>query len=176
MPEHNKNHDIMDKTKKVKDEKYGKLGFEKEEAFELVESLNLLLANYAVTYQKLRNFHWNVVGPDFYDVHEKLEEQYEAAATDIDEIAERVRILGFKPLSTLASFLDKAEIEEPSDKDYSSDEMMQEVIADYETLISFMVDVIETAAEYGDIGTDNMVQGMMKRLEKEHWMISSFIS
>ncbi len=166
----------MSTTKKVKDDNYGKLGFEKDEAFELVESLNLLLANYAVLYQKLRNFHWNVVGPDFYDVHEKLEEEYEAAAADIDEIAERVRILGFKPLSTLASFLEKAEIEEPAEKDYTSDEMMGQVVKDYETLLSFMVDVIDTAGEYGDVGTDNMVNGMMQRIEKSHWMMSSFLS
>jgi starvation-inducible DNA-binding protein len=44
---------------------YKKLGFEKEETEEIVEALNLLLANYHVHYQKLRNFHWNVEGPDF---------------------------------------------------------------------------------------------------------------
>lgn len=168
----------MDATKKVKKEdSYGKLGFEKEEAFELVESLNMLLANYAVLYQKLRNFHWNVTGPDFYDVHEKLEVEYTAAADEIDEVAERVRMLGFKPLSTLASYLDKSEIKESSeDKDMSSDAMMKEVVKDYETLLSFMVDVIDTAGEYGDIGTDGMIQKMMQRIEKEHWMISSFVS
>ncbi len=166
----------MDATKKVKEDSYGKLGFEKEEAFELVESLNMLLANYAVLYQKLRNFHWNVTGPDFFDVHEKLEVEYTAAAEEIDEVAERVRMLGFKPLSTLAAFLEKSEIKEPSDKDLSSDKMMKEVVKDYETLLSFMVDVIDTAGEFGDIGTDGMIQKMMQRIEKQHWMMSSFLA
>lgn len=162
----------MDTQKK--EDSYKKLGFEKEEAFELVESLNLLLANYAVVYQKLRNFHWNVTGPDFFDVHEKLEEEYDAAAEEIDVVAERVRMLGFKPLSTLAAFLDRAEIKEPSDDDMTSEQMIDEVIKDYESLLSFMVDVLDTAAEFGDMGTDSMIRSMMKRIEKQHWMFSSF--
>ena len=42
----------------------------------LAESLNELLANYEVHYQKLRNYHWNVTGGDFFDIHENLELQY----------------------------------------------------------------------------------------------------
>ncbi len=49
----------------VKEKSYTKLGFNREEADELVETLNQLLCNYAVIYQKIRNFHWNVVGGDF---------------------------------------------------------------------------------------------------------------
>src|SRR5690554_5410262 len=95
----------------TKEKSYSKLGFNREEASELAESLNLLLCNYSVIYQKIRNFHWNVVGGDFFDVHEKLEEEYLSAADNIDTVAERVRILGFKPISTLAEYLEKAEVE-----------------------------------------------------------------
>lgn len=64
----------------IKEKSYSRLGFNREEASELAESLNLLLCNYSVIYQKIRNFHWNVEGGDFFDVHEKLEEEYLAAA------------------------------------------------------------------------------------------------
>lgn len=56
-----------------------KLGFEKKEQEKVVERLNALLCNYQVYYQKLRNFHWNVKGPDFYDLHEQFEEEYNHA-------------------------------------------------------------------------------------------------
>lgn len=58
----------------------------------LVNKLNALLANYHVFYQKLRNFHWNVKGDDFFDQHEKFEQYYDTTKLNIDVIAERIRV------------------------------------------------------------------------------------
>lgn len=159
----------------VKEKFYRKLGFNKEEAGALAESLNLLLCNYAVLYQKIRNFHWNVVGGDFFDVHEQLEQEYTVAAESIDAIAERVRILGFKPVSTLAEYLETSEIKEPTE-DLDSDGMVKAVVEDYETLLSFMVDVASLAAENGDLGTETMIKRMVVRTEEKHWMFSAFLA
>ncbi len=158
----------------VKEKSYDKLGFNREEAGEICDNLNLLLCNYAVVYQKIRNFHWNVVGGDFFDVHEKLEIEYTNAAEDIDALAERVRILGLKPISTLAEYLEKAEVAEV-DQELTSDQMIQEVVNDYETLLSFMVDVADLAVEHGDLGTETMMRRMIIRTEEKHWMFSAFI-
>lgn len=159
----------------VVEKSYDKLGFNEEEAGELVEALNLLLANYAVVYQKIRNFHWNVVGSDFFDVHEKLELEYTSAATAIDEVAERVRILGFRPLSTMAEFIEFSDIEETTETP-DSDEIMKTVVEDYETLLSFMIDVADLAVEHGDLGSETMMRGMIQSLEKKHWMFSAYLS
>lgn len=158
----------------VKEKSYSRLGFNREEADELVEALNLLLCNYAVVYQKIRNFHWNVVGGDFFDVHEKLEEEYTVAAENIDTIAERIRVMGYKPISTLAEYLDKAEVSEVTDE-LDSDQMMQEVIDDYEILLSFMVDVADMAVQHGDLGTETIMRKMIIRTEEKHWMFSAFV-
>lgn len=158
----------------VKEKSYTKLGFNRQEADELVKTLNLLLCNYSVVYQKIRGFHWNVVGGDFYDVHEKLEEEYTSAAENIDIIAERVRVLGYKPASTLAAYLEHAEVAEIED-DLSSDEMVQEVIDDFETLLSLMVDVADMASQNGDLGTETLMREMIIRTETKHWMFSAFI-
>lgn len=158
----------------VKDS-YDKLGFEKSETAELVESLNILLCNYSVLYQKIRNFHWNVTGPEFFDVHEKFEEEYLTAAEDIDDIAERVRILGMKPTSTLKEYLKQADIEEP-DTDVAAMDMVRAIVSDYETLISFLIDAIDLASEHGDVGTKEMLQSMLLTKEQKHWMFSAFVA
>jgi len=157
----------------AKEKAYSKLGFDKEEATQIVDALNTLLCNYSVVYQKIRNFHWNVVGGDFFDVHEKLEAEYLHAAETIDSVAERIRILGFKPMSTLAAYLEHADIEE-SEGDLSSNEMIKAVIADYELLLSFMVDVADLAIDFGDIGTETLMRHLIVRTEKRHWMFSAF--
>ncbi|MCH2215465.1 MAG: DNA starvation/stationary phase protection protein [Flavobacteriales bacterium] len=158
----------------VKDKPFSKLGFNGEEAHEVVESLNALLANYAVLYQKIRNFHWNVEGGEFFDIHEQLEEEYTAAAGFIDSIAERVRILGFKPMSTLAEYLGKSEIEE-STEDLTGSEMIRELIEDYEVILSFVVEVADVAIENGDIGTETLIREILSAVEKRHWMFRTFI-
>lgn len=145
-----------------------------EELLELVGSLNVLLAEYSVVYQKLRNFHWNVVGGDFYDVHEKLEEEYLAGAENIDEIAERVRVLGYKPLSTMASFLEQSQIKE-TDEDLNAEQMIQTIINDYKHMIKTMGKTVELALEQKDYGTDFMVRNMIIRTEEKIWMFQSFI-
>lgn len=152
---------------------HGKLGFSDEETTEVVDALNKLLANYQVHYQKLRNFHWNVVGKDFFELHEQFELEYEAVKIQIDQIAERIRIFGKKPISTMAGYLEASEIEE-AHEDVKSDDMVAEILKDFEILFSFLIETIEAAGEIGDSGTEDMATGYLKRLEERHWMLTAW--
>ncbi len=164
---------LKDNKKEVKRRSFVKLGYTKLETVELVNSMNQLLADYSVHYQKLRNFHWNVVGPDFFDIHEKFEMQYNDAKISIDDIAERIRIFGLNPFSTMREFLDYAEIKE-SGTDLSAMEMVKEIINDYHILLEQLFNVLELSIEHGDSGTEDMIKGMIKEIEKNHWMMSAF--
>ena len=138
-----------------------------------MKALNDLLANYHVHYQKLRNYHWNVKGPDFFDIHEKFEEQYNEAKLNIDEIAERVRVFGYTPMSTLKEYLDSSEIKETS-TDLSGLEMVTEILNDFEILLSYLVDAADAALEIGDVGTQTIINGFIRGIEKKHWMFTAF--
>jgi len=159
---------------KVKEKKtFIKLGFRPLEAAELVIKLNELLANYHVHYQKLRNFHWNVKGDDFFDLHEKFELQYNQAKLNIDEIAERVRVFGKTPLSTLKEYLEHSTIKEVG-TDLTGTQMVEEILSDYRILLEHMVDVVDSAVDVGDIGTQDLINTFIKEVEKSHWMFSAF--
>ena len=166
---------IEEKKSEVTRKPYSRLGFSKLETAELVKSLNLLLASFSVHYQKLRNFHWNVRGEDFFDIHEKFEVQYLYAREAIDEIAERVRVFGQTPMSTMKEYLETSEIKEAS-TDLSSTEMVREIMMDYEVLLEQMFHVIEVSLEHGDSGTEDMIKGFVKMMEKNHWMITAFLN
>lgn len=163
----------------IKDNKglraYKKLGFSKSETVEIVDALNLLLANYHVHYQKLRNYHWNVKGPDFFDIHEKFEEQYNEAKLNIDDVAERIRVFGYTPMSSLKEYLEASEIKETG-SNLSGTAMVEEILRDYEILLSFMADVANAAINIGDVGTENMINSFIKQMEKSHWMFSAFVA
>ena len=88
------------------------IGLEIKESKVLVKKLNSLLANYEIYYQNLRNFHWNVTGPNFFELHAKFEELYNAATLAIDETAERILTLGERPFSSFSEYIENSEIKE----------------------------------------------------------------
>lgn len=137
-------------------------------------SLNRLLANYQIHYQKLRNFHWNVVGPSFFELHEQFEIEYDEVRLQIDTIAERIRILGARPYSTLAQYLDIAEIKE-APGELADHEMVGEILSDYTMLLPLLNKVIEVAQSTNDSSTEDMITGMVQRMEKRKWMFTSWM-
>lgn len=160
-------------TKTPNKRAFASLGYTKEGTHELVNALNNLLANYSVHYQKLRNYHWNVKGQDFFDIHEQFEKQYNEAKLAIDEIAERIRVFGRTPLSTMKDYLEISDIKETG-TDLKAMEMVKEILDDYQILVEFMYNVIDVAIENGDMGTEDMVKGFVYETEKNHWMMTSF--
>ena len=82
----------------------------------VVEILSTLLADEYVLYTKTRNYHWNVVGMQFNDLHKFFEAQYEALDEVIDEVAERARSLGGRALGTLAEFTERTRLKEEPKK------------------------------------------------------------
>jgi len=152
-----------------------KLGWSTEETQRISEALNALLANYSVHYQKLRNYHWNVKGADFFDLHQQFEVLYREAHEHIDDIAERIRIFGKMPISTFREFLDLSEIKETR-SDLASDIMVREILTDYTLLLHYMFAVVDIAVEQGDSGTEEMVKVFINNIEKHHWMFTAFLA
>ncbi len=160
---------------KTKMKTHARLGFSSMDTAEMVTTMNKLIANYHIFYQKLRSFHWNVTGQDFFDLHGKFEDLYTASVNNIDDIAERVRVFGTAPMSSLKEYLEIAEIQE-SDKQLSAMQMTREVLDDIEILDSFMLEVVDAAGSVGDAATMDMMNSMMRNLEKEHWMLSAWLN
>lgn len=153
---------------------YKKLGYSGMETVLVVQPMSRLMANYQIHYQKLRNFHWNVRGGDFFDLHDKFEELYNEAQHNIDEIAERIRVFGQIPPSTLKEIIDLAEIEEVG-TGLKPNDMVKEVLEDFQTLVDHMGEVIEAARETGDNSTVDLINTYMRNIEKHHWMFSAFL-
>ena len=152
-----------------------KLGWSDDEAERIASALNELLANYQVHYQKLRNYHWNVKGADFFDLHEEFETLYTEANQNIDEIAERIRVFSHTPLSTLRDYLEHSAIKETG-TDLTAEVMAREVLSDFRILLGYLVNVLSIVSEHDDAGTEQMIKGYIKRIEKHHWMLTAFLA
>ena len=142
----------------------------------VVQRLNALLGDEYVLYTKTRNYHWNVVGPQFNDLHKFFEEQYEALNDAVDEVAERARTLGGRAAGTLAEFLEHARLKEHPGQYPEARKMIANLLADHEAIIrTLRVDLEACAQEYRDMGTSDFLTGLMERHEKMAWMLRSFL-
>jgi starvation-inducible DNA-binding protein len=140
------------------------------------EILNTLLADEYVLYTKTRNYHWNVTGPQFNDLHRFFERQYEALSEVVDEVAERARTLGAPAHATLREFSEATRLSE-SPGDYpDAMTMIANLLDDHEAIIRTLRTDLETCSErYHDIGTNDFLTGLMERHEKMAWMLRSFL-
>src|SRR5690625_3946195 len=82
----------------------------------IANALSSVLADSYLLYLKTHNYHWNVTGKLFHSLHEQFEEQYTELVEAIDEIAERIRALGFRAPGTYKEFESLTSIEEDSDQ------------------------------------------------------------
>ncbi|MHB2026854.1 MAG: Dps family protein [Elusimicrobiota bacterium] len=136
--------------------------------------LNSLLSDEYLLYTKTRNFHWNVTGPQFSDLHKFFEDQYEELDGIIDETAERARALGETALGSMAEFLKNSRLKERTGVSPEAAKMIAELLGDHESVIRSLRADLEIAARLGDMGTSDFLTGLMERHEKMAWMLRAF--
>jgi starvation-inducible DNA-binding protein len=142
----------------------------------ITETLNRLQADYQVLYQKLRNTHWTVRGPQFFELHAKFEELYQNAAERGDAIAERTLAVGGRPLATLRAQLEASRLKEEREDSGRRDasQMVASVLADYEQLNGALREASSEAEEARDSATFNLLQEIADEQEKTIWMLRAY--
>jgi starvation-inducible DNA-binding protein len=140
------------------------------------EILGRLLADEYVLYTKARNFHWNVVGPQFAQLHAFFEQQYEKLEAVIDEVAERVRSLGLPAPGTLAEFTKATRLTEQPGEHPAADVMIERLLADHEAIVrEVRRDICTCAERLGDVGTSDFLTGVLEGHENMAWMLRAHL-
>ena len=141
---------------------------------ELSSILGGILADTYVLYTKTQNFHWNIVDPRFYALHKFLEEQYEELSEAIDEIAERIRMIGHRAPGSLKQFLALTSLKE-ANGEMNAEEMIQVLTEDHETLIQALREKIRKASDLADEGSADLLIQRIRAHEKFAWMLRSHL-
>lgn len=151
------------------------IGISESNRDSIVKILNAVLADEYVLYTKTRNYHWNVVGPQFNDLHKFFEAQYETLNEVVDDVAERARSLGGKALGTLAEFSQNTRLKEQPGKQPAALTMVANLQADHEAMVRSLRADLETVMEkHNDAGTNDFLTGLMEKHEKMAWMLRSY--
>lgn len=151
------------------------IGISSENSKGIIDILNKILADEYVLYTKTRNYHWNVTGLQFNDLHKFFEAQYGEIDGIIDEVAERSRSLGGKAVATLTEFVGTSRVKEQSDTYPEAKTMLKNLLDDNEKIIQVLRQDLETCTKLGDAGTSDFLTGLMEQHEKMAWMLRAFL-
>jgi starvation-inducible DNA-binding protein len=152
------------------------IGISEKNRKEICKRLAVLLANEYVLYTKTLNYHWNVEGRQFHDFHAFFKEQYEQLFPIIDDVAERIRSLGIKSISTLHDFLKHAALKEDTKYELTDLAMIKNLLQDHEAIIEQLREDQQIVMDLGDQGTNNFLVGLMEIHEKRAWMLRAHLA
>jgi starvation-inducible DNA-binding protein len=142
----------------------------------VIAILTVLLADEYLLYTKTRNYHWNVIGPQFNDLHKFFETQYEALDEIVDDVAERARALGGRATGTLEEFRKAARLTEEPGLVPPPRDMLATLLNDHEAVVrTLRADVDAVTERFKDVGTADFLTGLIEQHEKMAWMLRSFL-
>ena len=146
------------------------IGISKDDRLKIAEGLKCLLADSYTLYLQTHNFHWNVTGLHFRELHLMFEEQYTELAVAVDDIAERIRTLDVAAPGTYKEFARLSSIEEVEGVPNSA-EMVDLLTTGHEQVIKTSRAVLKLAQAADDESTASLVSDRMRIHEKTSWML-----
>lgn len=152
------------------------IGIEAENRANVAHELSKLLADEFVLYTKTRKAHWNVEGADFYAQHKFFEDQYTQLDDVMDDVAERIRAVGHYAPATLKEYLELTHLSEKAHGDNSSLSLINDLLADHESIIQFIRSNINRFAnDWNDAGSGDFITGLIEVHEKMAWMLRTHL-
>ena len=143
----------------------------------IAEGLSVFLSDSFTLYLKTHNFHWNVTGPMFNALHVMFEAQYTEQWGALDEIAERIRALGYNAPGSYAEFTRLSSIPEPPGMPDAADwrEMVRQLVVGNEAVCRSARKVLDIADDADDDPTEDLMTQRLQVHEKTAWMLRSLL-
>ena len=150
------------------------IGIDRNDRAKISEGLSKVLADTYTLYLQTHNFHWNVTGPLFNTLHLMFEQQYNELALAVDQIAERIRALGFPAPGTYQDYARLTRIEEVPGVP-SAENMIRTLVKAQETVVRTAREVFPLAESANDEPTADLLTQRMQVHEKTAWMLRSLL-
>jgi len=138
----------------------------------LIELLNREVANFALFFTKLHQYHWFVKGVRFYQFHELFEKLYDEASENMDAIAERVLMLDALPAASFQEYLKLTTLSEAAGTETDM-QMINQIVYDFTTIDEEIRETIKVAQALGDEITVDLLIGIDKAIQKHLWMLKA---
>lgn len=151
------------------------IGISEHDRQDVANNLKKLLADSYSLYLQTHNFHWNVTGPMFPQLHGMFETQYMELSVAVDEIAERIRSLGIAAPGTYKAFTELSSINEVDGVPVAS-EMVRLLTLGHEQVVRTCRLALSVAQKADDESSASLISDRMRTHEKIAWMLRALIA
>ena len=152
------------------------IGISPDDRKKVSESLMVVLADAFTLYLKTHNFHWNITGPMFNSLHVMFETQYNEQWLALDEIAERIRALGYNVPASYGDFGKMTSIKDDVKVEHTDwREMVKQLTLGNEAVCRTARKSLEIADKAGDDPSVDMLTQRLQVHEKNAWMLRSLL-
>jgi len=153
------------------------IGIKEGDRKDIAQGLSQFLSDAFTLYLKTHNFHWNVTGQMFNALHVMFEGQYTEQWNALDDIAERIRALGFNAPGSYAEFIKLSSIPEEPGLTEAADwrEMVRQLVVGNEAVCRTARRVLKNSDRAGDDPTVDLLTQRLQTHEKYAWMLRSLL-
>ena len=151
------------------------IGINEQDRQNVANHLKRLLADSYTLYLQTHNFHWNVTGSQFRELHLMFEEHYNELALAVDDIAERIRTLGVVAPGTYKAFAELSSIKEVEDIPEAK-QMIQILNQSHETVVRTCREALKVAQGADDESSAALISDRMRIHEKTAWMLRALLA
>lgn len=149
------------------------IGIPETDRKDIADALSQVLSDTYALYMKTHGYHWNVEGPQFSAYHAMFMTQYTELWAALDEIAERIRSLGFYAPAG-AEIYGKTTIKGDNGVP-DADQMVANLVNDTETVVRAARAALQLAADKGDDATADLMTQRVAVSEKAAWMLRAHL-
>ncbi len=150
------------------------IGIKDKDRKAIADGLSRLLADTYTLYLKTHNFHWNVTGPMFQTLHLMFETQYNELALAVDQIAERIRALGYPAPGTYSAYAKLSSIKETAGVP-KAEKMIGLLVEGQEAVARTARSIFPVVDKVNDEPTADLLTQRMQVHEKTAWMLRSLL-
>ncbi len=152
------------------------LDLEEPVRLEMTEQLNLLLADSITLRDLYKKSHWQVAGPTFYQLHLLFDKHFDEQVEIVDEIAERIQLLGGISLAMAADVAETTRIERPPRGREEVPVQISRLLDAHQIIIGHCRQLAARASELGDDGTNDLViSDVLRANELQVWFLSEHL-
>jgi len=134
----------------------------------VVQELRRQAANAFVLYANYKHYHWQTYGPLFRDLHKLFDRFAEDVLPTVDELAERVRMIGQDPPAHLLEAVDVASVSVAAPHSTMRD-MIEEADRHLLVVIKELRHAAKVADEHEDPGTVDLFSKIVQIHERHEW-------
>lgn len=152
-----------------------RIDFDEDTRLELIQLINTQLADTFDLYSQTKHAHWNVRGPQFYQLHELYDELAEQLQGFVDLIAERATALGGSAHGTVRMAAEASRLADFPDNAFQDLASVEALAARFSDLAASTRAAIQSAADLGDDSTADLFTEVSRALDKDLWFLEAHL-